>query len=152
LKAFAHYSTRAALSACLGAAIILATVAPAARAQTETAKQQPAAADTAPKPADAARPAQPAANPALTRQPGALLNAKPGQAVRPAPGQTPVVKSGIEPPKPTVQLKPGEVPAIEFDTPIYDFGRVRAGTEITHDFWFSNTGNGPLEILQVKPS
>lgn len=55
-------------------------------------------------------------------------------------------------PKPTVVLKPGEVPSIKFDTPTYRFGRVRAGDPIKHDFWFTNTGNGPLEILRVKPS
>jgi len=54
-------------------------------------------------------------------------------------------------PKPTVVLKPGEVPAIKFDLPTYDFGRVRAGEEVIHDFWFTNTGTGPLEILRVRP-
>jgi hypothetical protein len=58
------------------------------------------------------------------------------------------------PPAPvgTVQLKPGEVPKCEFDTPTYDFGKAKTGKDIEHDFWFHNTGNGPLEILQVKPS
>lgn len=56
------------------------------------------------------------------------------------------------PPQGTVQLKPGEEPKIEFDTPIYDAGRIRTGVDIQHDFWFHNTGNGPLEIIQVKPS
>ncbi len=54
-------------------------------------------------------------------------------------------------PEPTVVLKPGEVPAIKFDTPTYDFGRVRAGPDVVHDFWFTNTGTGPLEILKVRP-
>lgn len=54
--------------------------------------------------------------------------------------------------KPTVVLKPGEVPGIKFDTPEYEFGRVRAGKDIIHDFWFTNTGTGPLELLRVKPS
>ncbi|MBI5764179.1 MAG: DUF1573 domain-containing protein [Planctomycetes bacterium] len=56
------------------------------------------------------------------------------------------------PPQATVQLKPGEEPKIEFDTPIYDAGRLRTGVDIQHDFWFHNTGTGPLEIIQVKPS
>ena len=55
-------------------------------------------------------------------------------------------------PKPTVELKPGEAPQIEFDTPIYDFGKIKTGKDVEHDFWFHNPGNGPLEILQVKPS
>ncbi len=54
-------------------------------------------------------------------------------------------------PEPTVTLKPGEVPKIEFDTPTYNFGRIRAGADIIHDFWFTNNGTGPLEILAVKP-
>lgn len=62
------------------------------------------------------------------------------------------VRTPAPPPQPTVQLKPGEVPAIEFDTPEYDFGRVRAGSEIRHDFWFTNIGTGPLEILDAKAS
>lgn len=53
--------------------------------------------------------------------------------------------------KPTVVLKPGEAPNIQFETPIYNFGRVRSGTEILYDFWYTNTGTGPLEILRVKP-
>ena len=54
--------------------------------------------------------------------------------------------------QPTVQLKPGEVPGIVFDTPEYNFGRIPAGQDIAHDFWFTNTGNGPLEILKAQPS
>lgn len=61
-------------------------------------------------------------------------------------------RSGLTAPKPTVVLKAGEAPNIRFDTPVYDFGRVRAGQPIKHDFWFTNTGTGPLEILRVKPS
>ncbi len=65
------------------------------------------------------------------------------------PGPAP---KGTNPYAPTVVLKPGEVPAVKFDTPSHNFGRVKAGTEIKHDFWFTNTGTGPLEILRVKPS
>ncbi len=57
-----------------------------------------------------------------------------------------------QPSAPTVVLKPGEVPAIKFDTPTFNFGRVRSGTDVTHDFWFTNTGTGPLELLAVRPS
>ena len=58
---------------------------------------------------------------------------------------------GNQIPEPTVKLKPGEVPGIKFDMLTYDFGRIRAGGDVVHDFWFTNTGNGPLEILRVKP-
>ena len=58
-------------------------------------------------------------------------------------------KTGV--PKPTVVLKPGESPKIAFETPVLNFGRLRAGSEVRHDYWFKNTGTGPLEILAVKP-
>lgn len=64
----------------------------------------------------------------------------------------PARRSGLTIPEPTVVLKPGEVPAIKFDEPNYDFGRIRAGEDVVHTYWFTNTGNGPLEILRVKPS
>ncbi|HPF38670.1 MAG TPA: DUF1573 domain-containing protein [Phycisphaerae bacterium] len=64
----------------------------------------------------------------------------------------PARKSGLTIPEPTVVLKPGELPAIKFDEPNYDFGRIRAGEDVVHTYWFTNTGNGPLEILRVKPS
>lgn len=54
-------------------------------------------------------------------------------------------------PAPTVVLQPGEAPAITFDTPTWDWGRIRSGPDIAHDFWFTNTGTGPLEILKVRP-
>lgn len=73
-----------------------------------------------------------------------------GQPADPAAPKT--AKAAPTTPQPTVQLKPGEVPAIRFDTPTYDFGSTRAGPDIQHEFWFTNTGNGPLEILSVKPS
>ncbi len=53
-------------------------------------------------------------------------------------------------PEPTVVLHPGEVPIIKFDSSVFDFGRVRAGTPVKHDFVFTNTGNGTLEILKAK--
>jgi hypothetical protein len=70
-----------------------------------------------------------------------------GQVGPPVP--TPAAPAG---PTPTVTLKPGEEPKVEFDTPIYDFGKMKTGKDIEHDFWFHNTGTGPLEIVQVKPS
>lgn len=61
-------------------------------------------------------------------------------------------RKGVQIPEPTVKLKPGEVPAIKFDEPNFDFGRIRAGEDVKHTYYFTNTGNGPLEILRVKPS
>jgi len=78
--------------------------------------------------------------PLAQSQPAASAPASPATK----PGQ-----SGI--PEPTVVLKPGEVPGILFKQPTYDFGRARSKTQVAHEFEFTNTGNGPLEILQVKP-
>ena len=84
-------------------------------------------------------PAKPQAGPPDPSRPG------PEQARGATPTQPEI-------PRPTVELKPGEVPAIKFDTADYDFGRVPAGQQVLHDYWFANTGSGPLEILSVKPS
>lgn len=65
-----------------------------------------------------------------------------------APRTKPRKSSAI--PEPTVVLHPGEVPVIKFDSSVFDFGRVRAGTPVKHDFVFTNTGNGTLEILKAK--
>ena len=99
-------------------------------------------------------------------QPAAAQGAKPAQPADPHAGHnhgpTPPQPAGqtgpaatVRPPDvpaPTVVNKPGEVPKIKFDTPIYDFGRIRAGEDIRKDFWFTNEGNGKLEILKVRPA
>ena len=137
----------AAAAAGLAASVAWAQSNPPAQpAAQDNSKTQPQSAQ--PVGTQAQPPTAGATRPPPARPVPAALQARPGAV----PGQPPAAKPGMEAPKPTVQLKPGEVPAIEFDTPIYDFGRVRAGLEINHDFWFTNTGNGPLEILQVKPS
>lgn len=95
-------------------------------------------------------PAAPAAaqTPPPTTQPAS--SKKPALPAKPVARAAQVRQIGV--PKPTVTLKPGEVPAIEFETPMYDFGKAREGTSIRYDFWFTNTGTGPLELLRVKPS
>ncbi len=75
---------------------------------------------------------------------------------------TSAIPSKVGPPKPikgrrrgipqtTVVLEPGQSPRAEFENPVYDFGRRRAGEKVDVDFWFKNVGTGPLEILKVKP-
>jgi len=110
---------------------ILAALPPAVRAQTTG--------NVAPRPAS--RPAVRAVHP---QPPGAA--SQPARAKRP-----PAVRRKPGIPKPTVVLEPGQVPAIELIDPVWEFGRVRSGEKITHTFTFKNTGNGPLEILKVKP-
>jgi hypothetical protein len=43
-------------------------------------------------------------------------------------------------------------PRIEFDTLVFDFGRIAAGEIVRHDFVFTNTGSAALEITSVRPS
>jgi hypothetical protein len=138
-------------------------VKPGAAPKATFSAAQPATAQPAPaRPAKAQpAPAQPATAQPAVQQPvvgppapaSTLLQGKPISVTdlkkvggRPMPTTMP----GI--PEPTVQLKPGEVPGVSFDTPTYDFGRIPAGDEVAHDFWFTNTGNGPLEIISAKPS
>jgi hypothetical protein len=97
--------------------------------------------------------------PVSVQQPVSIKPVKPKQEMGP-PDPSMLMAEGVKggapaqpaAPQPTVQLKPGEVPAITFDTPEFNFGKIPAGQDITHDFWFTNTGTGPLEILSVKPS
>ncbi len=118
----------AVLSVCsvMGVALSVAATARGQEAKPPAEQAQPSQADP--------KPAPPAAQPLAPEAP-------PGPASK-----------GTNPYAPTVVLKPGEVPAIKFDRPSHNFGRVKSGTEIKHDFWFTNTGTGPLEILRVKPS
>lgn len=133
------------ITGTLAVAVVLLTTPPPVNAQQ-------------PKKGNQAKTAPPRPKPSKANQAGAKRRSGPGAA---ATGRT--VRQGTrvpttnKPPRntvppPTVKLKPGEVPAIQFDTPVYNFGRVRAGQEVRHDFWFTNTGTGPLEILRVKPS
>jgi len=70
----------------------------------------------------------------------------------PPKASQPGTLTGVPQPIATVKLKPGEVPSIVFDTPIYNFGRLVSGQEVLQDFWFTNKGTGPLEILAIRPA
>ena len=43
-------------------------------------------------------------------------------------------------------------PKISFATPVYDFGRVKAGEPVKYTFVFTNTGDQVLEVKAVQPS
>jgi len=60
------------------------------------------------------------------------------KAASPPPGTTPAaaITSG---------------PRIEFDTNVYNFGKVSSGELVRHDFIFTNTGTSTLEITDVRP-
>jgi hypothetical protein len=144
------------------AGLMLAGGGAAAFGQAETAAR-PAAVQPAPAQPAAAQPGSP--------QPGVRKDQLPQPLVAPQPGtvfvgppeprsaamQAQIVvqpeagKPASDVPAPTVVLKPGEVPAITFDTQTWDWGRIRSGPDVAHDFWFTNTGTGPLEILKVRP-
>lgn len=42
-------------------------------------------------------------------------------------------------------------PKIQFDSMNYDFGRIRSGTKVRHDFVFTNTGDATLQIISINP-
>ena len=70
----------------------------------------------------------------------------------PPKASPPGTLNGVPQPIATVKLKPGETPSIVFDTPVFNFGRLVSGQDVVQDFWFTNQGTGPLEILAIRPS
>jgi hypothetical protein len=42
-------------------------------------------------------------------------------------------------------------PKIQFQTPVYDFGKAKVGDPIKHTFIFTNIGNQTLELSNVRP-
>lgn len=46
----------------------------------------------------------------------------------------------------------GQMPVIQFDKTIHDFGRVLAGEKISYSFKFRNTGKSDLLITKVSAS
>ncbi|MCI0745297.1 MAG: DUF1573 domain-containing protein [Verrucomicrobia subdivision 3 bacterium] len=52
---------------------------------------------------------------------------------------------------PTVAEKEISGPRIQFETNIWNFGKIDSGTVAKHEFIFTNTGNATLEILDVRP-
>lgn len=50
------------------------------------------------------------------------------------------------------EVDPKKAAVIEFTEKIYQFGRVKAGTIVTHEFHFKNTGKHPLIIKNAQAS
>jgi hypothetical protein len=48
-------------------------------------------------------------------------------------------------------LQAADGPKIEFQSTTYDFGKIKQGEVARHDYFFTNTGNATLEIINVKP-
>jgi hypothetical protein len=55
-------------------------------------------------------------------------------------------------PAPTAAVTtPATGPKIQFETPVYDFVKIRSGEAVKHTFIFTNTGTATLEIKSVRP-
>lgn len=52
----------------------------------------------------------------------------------------------------SVAATPTDGAHIQFATPVYDFGKVSAGTIVKYDYVFTNTGNAMLTVSDVKVS
>ena len=53
----------------------------------------------------------------------------------------------------TVAAKPaGETAVAEWDSPSHDFGKIKQGIPVTHEFKFVNTGKAPIIITNVTAS
>jgi hypothetical protein len=77
------------------------------------------------------------------------------QATRqPAANSRPAALEGQLPPADPTRpgVRPADSPIIQFDRPVCNFGRIIAGKPMRHDFRFTNRGNQPLLISQVKLS
>jgi len=83
----------------------------------------------------------------------------------PPPAPTPTVSAPAPAPTAPAPIAPGVVarppatnaptlagPRVRFATPIYDFGRSKAGDPIKYSFIFTNQGEQTLEITHVQPS
>jgi hypothetical protein len=137
----------------LCAALLSATTIARAEPPADASKKEPAkSGDKDAKKSDAGQPAavQPAQPDAHAGHDHGAQPPAPVQPSGPVVGPTTVRPPDV--PAPTVVNKPGEIPKVKFETPIYDFGKIRAGEDIRKDFVFTNTGNGKLEILKVRPS
>lgn len=45
-----------------------------------------------------------------------------------------------------------QVGAFKFDSETHDFGKIPQGTPVTHEFKFTNDGDSPIIISEVKPT
>jgi hypothetical protein len=69
--------------------------------------------------------------------------AAPAAPAAPLPGTLPSASASATPVSGT--------PKIVFDSSVYNFGKVLSGELVKHTFVFTNTGDAPLEITDVRP-
>jgi len=55
-------------------------------------------------------------------------------------------------PAPAPEAPPAGGAKIQFDQPVYDFGKVKAGEPVKHTFIFTNIGTATLFLTNVQPS
>jgi hypothetical protein len=56
-------------------------------------------------------------------------------------------------PAPTAPVTVGAIgPKIQFETPVYDFGKIKSGDPVKYTFIFTNTGDELLILTNVQPS
>ncbi|HWW01912.1 MAG TPA: DUF1573 domain-containing protein [Candidatus Acidoferrum sp.] len=72
-----------------------------------------------------------------------------GMGAMPAPARQPAAPAAV--PQAGAGANPAG-PKIQFATPVYDFGRVKAGEPVKYSFVFTNTGDQVLEVKAVQPS
>jgi hypothetical protein len=77
--------------------------------------------------------------PALFAEPGAPQ----------APATSAVVPTLVDATAAVAALTNG--PHITFATPVYEFGKVKAGDAVKYSYVFTNTGTGTLEVTHVQP-
>lgn len=59
---------------------------------------------------------------------------------------------GLTAATPMATNAPLGTPKIEFKEMMYDFGDIKEGDQAKHEFVFTNTGDAPLILTDVKPS
>jgi hypothetical protein len=66
-------------------------------------------------------------------------------------GADPPVAPGLIPPPPAAATATNVAgPRIQFETPVYDFGRAQSGDQVKYSYVFTNTGDQVLEISGVQ--
>jgi len=73
---------------------------------------------------------------------------QPPQPPMPIPGTAIPGVSGAAP----TLISPDAGGRIVFENPVHDFGRVKAGDVVKHEFIFTNTGMATLEVTHVQPT
>jgi hypothetical protein len=78
-----------------------------------------------------------------------FVSAQKGKKAKAAPTPTP---APVEVVQPKIEIVTDGVPVIKFVEETHDFGNIKEGTQATHEFKFTNTGNAPLILESVQAS